>query len=430
MPDLVDRCFAAAGVDGRDLLTLRPVDPMYRACYADGSELRVRHGRAAMSEEVRRVCGPAEADGFGRFCDWLADLYELEMPRFIERDFDSPLDLLHPIRPAIDLVRMGGFRKLASVVRQHFDDERLQRIFSFQAMYAGLAPYEALAIYAVITYMDTVNGVFVPEGGMHALPVALAAAAEKAGASFRYGERVERILVQDGRVTGVRLEDGERIAADAVVANPDLPVAYRTLLPDLPPRRRLPKPRYSPSALVWLLGVEGALPDGTEHHNIHFGHEWDQAFRAILHEGRRMPDPSLLVSVPSLHDPSLAPAGRHSLYVLEPVPNLDGSVDWHAERSRAREQLLTRLDALGYPTRIEAERLTDPLDWEAQGMERGTPFALSHRFLQTGPFRPRNVDRRAHGLVFAGSGTVPGVGVPMVLVSGELAARRVGAMAR
>ena len=141
-----------------------------------------------------------------------------------------------------------------------------------------------------------------------------------------------------------------------------------------------------------------------------------------------MPDPSLLVSVPSLHEPTMAPEGRHALYVLEPVPNLDGQVDWTRERPRLREDLLGHLDRLGYPTDIEVETLVDPLDWESQGMERGTPFALSHRFLQTGPFRPGNLERRAPGLVFTGSGTVPGVGVPMVLVSGMLAAQRVAAM--
>ncbi len=141
-----------------------------------------------------------------------------------------------------------------------------------------------------------------------------------------------------------------------------------------------------------------------------------------------MPDPSLLVSVPSLHEPTMAPPDRHALYVLEPVPNLDGKVDWTRERGRAREQLEGHLVRLGYPTDIEVEELVDPLDWEAQGMERGTPFALSHRFRQTGPFRPGNLERRAPGLVFTGSGTVPGVGVPMVLVSGMLAADRVAVM--
>jgi phytoene desaturase len=141
-----------------------------------------------------------------------------------------------------------------------------------------------------------------------------------------------------------------------------------------------------------------------------------------------MPDPSLLVSVPSLHEPTMAPRGAHTLYVLEPAPNLDGQVDWTQERSRARDDLYGHLDRLGYPTAIEVEELVDPLDWEARGMERGTPFALSHRFRQTGPFRPGNLEKRAPGLVFVGSGTVPGVGVPMVLISGELAARRVEEM--
>ncbi|MET0901952.1 MAG: phytoene desaturase family protein [Acidimicrobiales bacterium] len=431
MPHLIDRCFAAAGVDGRELLTLRPVDPMYRTCFPDGTELRVRHGREPMTEEIRAVCGDREAEAFGRFTEWLGRLYHLEMPAFIERSYDSPLDLAAPLRPALELVRLGAFRRLARVMAGYFDDERLRRVFSFQSMYAGLAPYEALAIYAVITYMDTVNGVFVPEGGMHALPVALATAAERAGATFRYATRVDRILLREGTtgaVTGVRLSDGDIVDADAVVANPDLPVAYRTLLPGLPMPRAARRGHYSPSALVWHVGVRGALPPGTEHHNIHFG-DWDGAFRAILRDGVRMPDPSLLVSVPSLHEPTMAPPGNHGLYVLEPTPNLDGRLDWTEVRPKARDDLYRQLERLGYPTDIVVEELVDPLDWERQGMERGTPFALSHRFRQTGPFRPGNLERRAPGLVFTGSGTVPGVGIPMVLVSGMLAAQRVEELA-
>lgn len=431
MPHLIERCFQAVGVDMATVLPVRRVDPMYRATFADGSELRVRHGRDAMTEEIRTVCGPDEAASFGRFCDWLTRLYDLEMPNFIERNFDSPLDLARPPGPAIELVRLGGFGRLARTVGRSFDDERLRRIFSFQAMYAGLAPYEALAIYAVITYMDTVNGVVVPEGGMHALPTALAAAAEKAGVEFRYDTRVERILLREGTrgsVQGVRLEGGEVVAADAVVANPDLPVAYKTLLGGMDAPRAARRGNFSPSAVVWHVGLKGELPDGVEHHNIHFGREWDGAFRALLKDGVRMPDPSLLVSVPSLREPTMAPGDGHVLFVLEPAPNLDGRVDWTTERPRVRADLARALERLGYPTDIQVEELVDPLDWEAQGMERGTPFALSHRFRQTGPFRPGNVDRRAPGLVFTGSGTVPGVGVPMVLISGELAAERVDGM--
>jgi phytoene desaturase len=138
-----------------------------------------------------------------------------------------------------------------------------------------------------------------------------------------------------------------------------------------------------------------------------------------------MPDPSILVTLHSLDDASLAPEGCSSIYVLEPTPNLDGRIDWSRERDRITDSLRAKVAGLGYPTDVVVERIYDPLDWEAMGMERGTPFALAHTFRQTGPFRPNNVDKRVPGLVFTGSSTLPGVGVPMVLVSGKLAAERV-----
>jgi phytoene desaturase len=431
MIDIVESCFAAAGVEMDELLELERVDPAYRACFADGSELRVRHGRDAMRDEIRAVCGEKDARAFDGFCDWLGRLYELEMPNFIARNYDSPLDLVRPLGPAVSLLRLGAFRKLSTVVGRWFDDDRLRRIFSFQSMYAGLAPYEALALYGVITYMDTVAGVYVPRGGMHALPVALADAAVKAGAVFRYDERVERITRRDGTsgpVTGVQLATGETLRADRIVCNADLPIAYRELLPGVPPPRVVRRGSYSPSCVVWHAGVAGPLPPGTQHHNIHFGAQWDESFRALMRDGRPMPDPSVLVTVPTHTDPTLAPQGRHSLYVLEPMPNLDGDVDWSRHRDVARHRLARTVDALGYPTDVEVEAFVDPSDWERAGMARGTPFALSHRFFQTGPFRPGNVDSRVPGLVFVGSGTQPGVGVPMVLVSGQLAAERINRM--
>ena len=431
MPDLIADCCRSVGAELSDRLTLSAVDPMYRACFADGSTLHVRQGREAMTEEIRQVCGPREAAQFGRFCDWLRELYELEMPNFIERNYGSPMSLLHPIGPALHLLRTGAFRRLEPAVQRFFEDERLVRVFSFQALYAGLAPRQALALYAVITYMDSVNGVFTAAGGVHAVPSALADAARAAGVEFRYSARVERIVLRHGTsgdVVGVRLTDGTMIDTRRVVCTADLPVAYRTMLPGIRVPRVARRGQYSPSALVWHLGVKGPMPAEVAHHNIHFGAQWRESFDALLADGRRMPDPSILVSVPTVDDPSLAPPDRHVLYVLEPVPNLDGRVDWRAERPAAREQLLATLQRHGYPTEIETERMVGPDEWEAQGMERGTPFALSHRFFQTGPFRPSNLERRAPGLVFAGSGTVPGVGVPMVLVSGRLAAERIREM--
>ncbi|MDQ4085832.1 MAG: phytoene desaturase family protein [Actinomycetota bacterium] len=433
MPGLLEEAFTAAGTSMEDLLSLRRLDPAYRATFADGSTIHLRHGREAMTEEIRATSGPEDARAFEAFVDWLTRLYHAEKDTFIARNFDSPRDLLVPPGPALRLLRLGGFGRLGNRVGRTFRDERLRRLFSFQAMYAGLPPREALALYGVITYMDTVEGVYFPAGGVHAVPRALATAAGLAGAQIRYGAAVSRVLLageRGGPVRGVRLRGGEQVPADHVVCTVDLPVAYSALLPGLPPPRVTRRGRYSPSALVWHLGVRGTPPAGTAHHNIHFGRMWDEAFDALIHRGRTMPDPSLLVTVPTLTEPALAPAGHSVMYVLEPVPNLDGIVDWTVERARARDRLAARLAELGYPTDVVTEQLVDPLDWERMGMERGTPFALAHTFGQTGPFRPGNVDARVPGLVFAGSGTVPGVGVPMVVLSGRLAADRVDEQAR
>lgn len=429
MPGLVADTFAAAGADVADHLTMHPVDPMYRAVFADGSELHVRHGRAAMTEEIRAVAGDRAAAAFGRFADWLTELYRVEMPHFIDADFDSALDLVRRWRAASRLVRLGGFRRLGPKVASFFDDERLQRVFSFQALYAGVAPHEALALYSVITYMDAIEGVVVPEGGMHELARGLAAAVAAAGADLRYGAPATRILRgADGAVTGVEVGGSERLAADVVVCNADLPVAYRTLLGGVEAPRVARRGRYSPSCLLWVAGVRGQPPARAAHHNIHFGHAWAEAFDDVIRGGRLMHDPSILVTLHSLDDPGLAPPGCSTLYALEPVPNLDGRVDWTRQREQVAARLREHVAASGYPVDVVTEELYDPLDWETQGMERGTPFALAHTFRQTGPFRPRNVDRRVPGLVFVGSSTVPGVGVPMVLVSGKLAAARVRAM--
>lgn len=427
MPGLLADTFAAAGTDMSSLLQLNPVDPAYRACFADGSELRVHADRDTMSAEIRQLCGPREEAAYHRFRDWLNRLYELEMPHFIARDFDSPLDLVHPVGPLLQLLKMGGFRRLGPTVARFFDDERLRRVFSFQAMYAGVAPRRALAIYATITHMDSMAGVWFPVGGMHAIPTALARAATLAGADIRYHSPAAEIVrnTSSGAVQGVRLQSGDWIAAEAVVCTAEIAAAYRTLLPGLTPPGPVRRARYSPSCVLWHAGVAGPLPAGVAHHNIHFGADWDNSFDAVIDRGELMPDPSTLVTVPTLGDPSLAPDHRSVLYALEPVPNLQrGRLDWAREREAVRDRLIARVASFGYPVDAEVESFLDPQDWAEQGMEAGTPFALAHTFAQTGPFRPSTTDRRAPGLLFAGSSTRPGVGVPMVLLSGRLAADR------
>src|SRR3954452_11024975 len=188
MPELIAEPLAAVGEKLSDWLELAPLNPAYRAFYPDGSTLDVKTDTVQMAAEISRVCGPREADGYLRFVDFARKLWLLERDHFIGRNLDTPLDLMN--LNLLKLLGMGGFRRLHAKTSEFFRDPRTQRIFSFQAMYAGLAPHDALAIYAVIAYLDSVGGVFYPKGGMHAVPRALAGAAEKHGVQFRYDTTV------------------------------------------------------------------------------------------------------------------------------------------------------------------------------------------------------------------------------------------------
>ncbi|GGK95512.1 phytoene desaturase family protein [Mangrovihabitans endophyticus] len=423
MPELIAEPLGAVGENLSDWLDLTPLDPAYRAYYPDGSTLDVRTDTVRMAAEISRVCGPREADGYLRFVDFARRLWRLERTDFIDRNMDSPADLLN--LNLLRLLGMGGFRRLQPKINQYFRDPRTRRIFSFQAMYAGLAPQDALAIYAVIAYLDSVAGVYHPRGGMHAVPKALAGAAEKHGVQIRYDTDVAKVTTAGGRATGVITADGEYVPADTVVLNPDLPVAYRDLLPP----RRTRRLRYSPSCMVLHVGSRQAYTR-TAHHNIHFGAAWAATFDEVIHKGRLMSDPSLLVTNPTHTDPSIAPAGRHSYYVLAPTPNLEAAdIDWRGGMDRRYAddliRVLERRGYVGFGDGVEVLRVVSPADWAAQGMAAGTPFASAHTFGQTGPFRPGNLHPALDNVVFTGSGTQPGVGVPMVLISGKLAAARI-----
>ena len=310
------------------------------------------------------------------------------------------------------------------MIRKFLSDERLLRVFTFQALYAGVPPQSALAVYAVIAYMDTIAGVYFPRGGMRALPDAMAAAAAAAGVEFVYDSQVSDLEWSGSRVTAVRTQTGMRIPADSVVLTTELPDTYR-LLGRTP--RRLLKLRPAPSAGVAHVGCP-AMGDDIGHHTIVFGDAWKQTFDDIINRGRVMGDPSLLVTRPTASDPTLAPPGRDLLYVLAPAPNTDvGQVDWDVTGSAYVEDMLgavsSRLPQLGDD--LEVLHVVTPADWGRQGMAAGTPFALAHTFAQTGPFRPANTVRGVDNVVLAGSSTVPGVGVPTAVLSGKLAADRI-----
>lgn len=422
MPDIIDEALGAVGDSLAARLYLEPVHPAYRAKFADGSELAVHTAADSMAAEIERFAGPAEAAAYLRMRDWLTSLYRAEFDGFIAANFDSPLSLLTP--QLARLAALGGFRRWERVMRRYLQDERLLRVFTFQALYAGVPPHSALAAYAVIAYMDTVAGVYFPRGGMRAVPDAMADAAVAAGVQFVYNANVDRLEHNGSRVTAVVTEDGTRVPADAVVLTTELPTTYHLL--GRTPRRLTPL-RPSPSAVVAHVGCRAGGHDAG-HHTIVFGDAWQQTFDEIINQGRVMGDPSLLVTRPTASDPSLAPPGRDLLYVLAPAPNTQvGHIDWDAAGPAYVEHMLDSVRARvpGLGEDAELLQVTNPADWGRRGMLAGTPFALAHTFGQTGPFRPANTVRGIDNVVLAGSSTVPGVGVPTAVISGRLAADRI-----
>jgi phytoene desaturase len=422
MPDIVRDTLAAVGESLSDRLQLTRLDPAYRAHFADGSVLGVRTDAEAMTETVRAFAGPGEAAGYQRLRDWLTRLYHVEYTRFIAANVDSPLGLLTP--QLARLAALGGFRRWDRAVGGFLRDERLRRVFTFQALYAGLSPQRALALYAVIAYMDTVGGVYFPRGGMRALPDALAGAAADAGVTFRYDSTVSALERRGRCVTALHTTGGDRIGCDAVVLSCELGESYRLL--SRTPRRPWPL-RPAPSAVVLHLGVRGDWP-GTAHHNLVFGHAWRTTFTDLIRDGRLMRDPSLLLTRPTATDAQLAPPGRQLLSLLAPAPNLRQSrIDWdRAGPAYARELLDVVAGRLpGLSGTVETLEIMTPADWGRLGLVAGTPFSLAHTFPQSGPFRPANLPGAVDNAVLAGCGTVPGVGIPTALLSGRLAADRI-----
>ncbi|MGV2386063.1 MAG UNVERIFIED_CONTAM: phytoene desaturase, partial [Thermobifida fusca] len=403
MPDLLDEALAAVGESLSDRLDLVQLSPAYRAVFPDGSVLNVHTDADAMADEVARVCGSHDAKGYLRLRAWLRELYELEMARFIDTNFDSPFTLLSP--ELVRLAALGGFRSLSAAVGRFVRDERLRRIFSFQSLYAGVPSHRALAAYAVIAYMDTVAGVYFPRGGMRSLGEALTAAATKAGAELHYGRTVTRLERRGNRVRAVVLADGERVPCDAVVVTVDLPLAYRLL--GRTPWRIVPL-RFAPSAVVLHAGTDRTWPV-LDHHTLLFGTAWRRTFTEITRLGKPMSDPSLLVTQPTVTDRSLAPPGRHLLSMVAPCPNLrTGRIDWVSFGPRYREQLGAVLEdrgLTGFSESVRVERLVTPHDWSHMGHAFGTPFATAHTLFQTGPFRPRNLVSGIANAVLAGCGT-------------------------
>jgi phytoene desaturase len=300
-------------------------------------------------------------------------------------------------------------------------------------MFLGLSPFEALAMYSLITYADLALGMWFPTGGIYSLIEDMVDLSNEMGVDFRFNEPVERILVQEGRVIGVRTASGEEVKADLVVSNADLPYTYRALIPPEHrtdyPDKRLEKMKYACSGYLLFLGVDRTYSH-LQHQALYFAENYRTNLDAIFKYKTLPDDPSFHLNVPTVSDPSLAPPGHTLIYILAPMPNLSAKIDWDQAAPAVRDKLLDRLEEIIDPqirAHIVWERDYKPTDWKQDiNAEYGTAFgSLAHNFFQSAFFRPHNKAYDIQGLYFVGQGTYPGIGMPMVHISSKLVTERI-----
>ncbi len=451
MPEVFDHFFRLVGTSAAERLDLVPLDPAYRVLFdasADAPQESVdiavdRADNLALAERLE----PGDGDRLDRYLRSSAWVYGVALRRFLYTTFADlrPLAVPEVLAGLPRLVPMLA-KSLHGYVESRIRGDRLRRILQYPAVFLGGSPYAIPGMYHLMSSLDLQGGVQYPVGGISALIEAVRDVAIEQGATISTGARAVRIETRGavgGRpaVTGVRTADGAVVPADVVVAAMDLEAAERTLLPpalrtygDRWWRKRTP----GPSAVLLLLGVEGELPE-LLHHTLLFTDDWRTNFAAVMPEGPgpRPPLPdrlSLYVCRPSATD-DVAPAGHENLFVLVPVPadpgighgGVDGggSTEVEAIADRAIAQLADRIGVPDLADRIVVRRTIGPADFQDDlGAWQGTALGPAHTLRQSALFRAGDRSRRVDGLLFAGGSTIPGIGLPMCVISAELVVKR------
>ncbi len=353
------------------------------------------------------------------------------MEKFVGRNFYSLAEYFDPKNLPL-LFQMKALVKHASNTARFFKDARLRAAFSFQNMYLGLSPYEAPATFSLLQYTELGDGVWFPRGGLYRTIETLEKIATGQGVRFEYSNPVRSINVEGGRATGVTLEGGEKMPADLVIANADLPYVYSQLLPDDGTAEKLARKKYTSSALMFYWGVKGERSPELLHHNVFLAdNEYRASFDSIFRDLSLPKNPSFYVNAPARTDPTFAPKDGDSLMVLVPVGHFNAAhpQDWKALRERARHFVIDRLESLGVKDlgkRIVLEETMGPPEYmKMLNLANGSAFGLSHNFLQVGYLRPHNRHPRYGNLYFTGASTHPGTGLPMVLLSAKLVTERI-----
>ncbi len=424
-PSALEELFALSGRRLSDYVELLPVEPFYRLCWEDGSTLDYANDQEALDAQLRAL-SPADVEGYQRFLAYSRAVFEEGYRKLGTVPF---LQFRNMVAAGPALVQLQAWRSVYSKVASFIENEKLRQAFSFHSLLVGGNPFETSSIYALIHALEREWGVWFPRGGTGALVQGMVRCFEDMGGTLRLSTPVERIEVEGGRATAV-VAGGVRHAVDQVASNADVVHTYEQLLGHTPrgaaEAKRLRRKRFSMSLFVVHFGLSKPQPQ-LRHHTVCFGARYRELIHDIFHGSAIPEDFSLYLHTPCATDPSLAPPGCSSHYVLAPVPHLGNApVDWSVEGPRLRERIFDYLEQHYIPGLRESlvtSRIFTPEDFRGElNAHLGSAFSLEPVLTQSAWFRTHNRDAAIPNLYVVGAGTHPGAGVPGVVGSAKATA--------
>ncbi len=434
IPRVLKRIYAEAGRELESALDLVPLDPQWRNFFDDGSTLDLVADVKRMQETLDAYApGSGSGAGYGRFMALSERLHRLSNEFFFWRSVGGMGDMFNPRQGMSfsfmkDVIGMRPGRSVAGTVRSFVPDERAAQMLDHFTQYVGSSPEASPAVLCGIAHMQAHDGVWYPRGGTGAVPRALASLAVELGVDIRTQTPISRIIVENGRARGVETASGEIIRAGAVVSNSDSVRTHRELVEGPPQQRFLGRRKYEPacSGVVLYLGLDKRY-EQLIHHNFVFSQDPHEEFDAIYRRGEPAPDPTCYVCAPAVTEPEVAIPGGEALYVLVHTPYLRPHHDWSkmlpAYRKRIIDKLVQTAGMKDLEKHIVFERALTPQDInDRYHVLNGAIYGLASHGKFLGAFKPANRSPDIEGLYLAGGSAHPGPGMPMVMMSGWIAA--------
>jgi phytoene desaturase len=422
-PFLFEELFALFGERFADHVKLVPLTPWYRFQFADGDTFDYGGTLEATLAEIERI-EPRDRAGYLALLEHSRRIYDIGFTQLSAQPFHRLGTML---RQVPHLVGLRNYETVWQMVSRHLVSDKLRRAFSIQPLLVGGNPFDTTSIYGLIHFLERAHGVHFAMGGTGAVTRALGDLMQRQGIALRLSTTVERIRIEQGVARGVEFADGTVLEADIVVSDADAAHLYRDLVPRaeqaLATRVKLSQAHYSMGLFVMYFGTTRTYPD-VAHHTIWMGERYRELLEDIFHRQKLAEDFSLYVHRPTATDPSFAPAGQDSFYVLCPVPNLQAGIDWATEGPRLRDRIVDALERTmlpGLKASITADFYKTPEDFRDEYRSvHGAGFSVAPIFRQSAWFRFHNKSESVRNLYLVGAGTHPGAGVPGVLCSAKV----------